>query len=69
METIIIQLDDKKQAETIKAFLKAINADFETRKSGTPLLKKELKEAFREVKLIKEGKGKSRPIEDLLDEL
>ena len=69
METIIIQPDDKEQAETVKAFLKAIKVRFETRKDDKSLLKEELREAFREMKRVKEGKSKARPIEDLLDEL
>ena len=69
METIIIQPDDKEQAKTVKAFLKAIKVRFETKKDDESLLKEELREAFQEMKRIKEGKGNARPIEDLLNEL
>lgn len=69
METIIIQPDDRKQAETVKAFLKAGKIRFETRKDNQSLLKEELREAFQEMKRVKDGKSKARPIEDLLDEL
>jgi len=69
METIIIQPDDRAQAEKVKAFLKAGKIRFETRKDDKSLLKEELREAFQEMKRVKEGKSKARPIEDLLDEL
>ena len=49
METIIIQPDDRKQAETVKAFLKAGKIRFETRKDNQSLLKEELREAFQEM--------------------
>lgn len=73
MEAIVIHPDSAEQLKTVKAVLKALNVRFEKKTvshtNANNQFLSELEQAVNEVNLIKAGKLKGRPAEDLLDEL
>ncbi|WP_036601933.1 DUF2683 family protein [Olivibacter sitiensis] len=69
METILIHPNNKEQLAAVKAFARALKMSFEVKSVKDDMFMDELRKAVEEVKLIKQGKLKGKPVEDLLNEL
>ncbi len=62
----INEIDDISLLDKVKKYLKSLN---KSKKNDNSELIEELKTSFEELKLVKEGKLKTRSAQDLLDEL
>lgn len=63
MTTLTLHTNNKEQLSAFKAMAKALNVPIEEKSTN---LLDELKEAVNEINLIKEGKLKGKPIQELL---
>jgi hypothetical protein len=71
MNTIVIENVDNKTSELLIELIKKLGLKVTTTKKNTSQLKTimNVKNGFEEMKLINEGKLKSTPIDDFLNEL
>lgn len=75
-QTFTIHTENPEQTNALKAFVKALKMKFEVKTEKKPLVSKEkqevldgLKQAVKEINLIKQGKMTARNVQDFLDEL
>lgn len=64
MTTLILHPENKEQLSVFKTIAKALKVQYE--ENTTPLFMEELKEAVHEMNLIKEGKLRGKPLNELL---
>ena len=66
---VLLDIKDSKAASLLEVLRGLSYVKAEPLSEEKALLLKEIKEAVKEMKLIREGKLKARPVKELLDEL
>lgn len=73
LQDIAYLLDDKEAMKKLQKFLQQLKSEKAVKEEMSAAEKEEIlndiREGLRELKLVREGKLKSRPIEELLNEL
>lgn len=73
LQDVVSMLDDAEAMKKLHKFLQRLKKEATIEEEMTAAEKKEIlddiREGLRELKLMKEGKLKSRPVEELLNEL
>lgn len=71
MQDVVSLMDDNEAMEKLKKYLRKFinNKEKEMSKAEKEEIPDDIRQGFSEVRLVKEGKLKSRPVEELINEL
>lgn len=71
MQDVVSLMDDNEAMEKLKKYLRKFinNKEKEMSKAEKEEIPDDIRQGFIEVRLVKEGKLKSRPVEELINEL
>lgn len=73
LQDVAFLLDDNEAMKKLQAFLQRLKEEKKTKEhvalSDKEVVLGEIRDGFKELKLMKEGKLKGRPVKELLDEL